>query len=101
MIVNSLGGRPAQTYYPKGLAELVNHDEVAGVSYLETLSVLLEENMSYSAAAKRLFIHRSTLVDRVSRIMRESGIDLKDPNQRLQLEILLKAAEIEQIFQQK
>ena len=100
MVLNSLGGRPAQTYYPKGLAEIVEHDEKAGVSYLETLTVLLEENMSYSAAAKRLFIHRSTLVDRVARISRESGIDLDDPNQRLQLEILLKAAEIERLFRQ-
>ena len=100
MVINALGGRPAQTYYPKGLAEIVDHDENAGVSYLETLTVLLEENMSYSAAAKRLYIHRSTLVDRIARISRESGIDLKDPNQRLQLEILLKAAEIERLFQQ-
>jgi len=100
MVVNALGGRPAQTYYPKGLTEIVDHDENAGVSYLETLTVLLEENMSYSSAAKRLYIHRSTLVDRIARISRESGIDLKDPNQRLQLEILLKAAEIERLFQQ-
>ena len=100
MVINALGGRPAQTYYPKGLVEIVDHDENAGVSYLETLTVLLEENMSYSAAAKRLYIHRSTLVDRIARISRESGIDLKDPNQRLQLEILLKAAEIERLFQQ-
>ncbi len=100
MIINSLGGRPAQTYYPKGLSEIMSHDEKAGISYLETLTVLLEENMSYSAAAKRLCVHRSTLVDRVERIMRDSGIDLKDPNQRLQLEILLKAAEIERYFQQ-
>ena len=100
MIINSLGGRPTQTYYPKGLAEIIEHDETAGVSYLETLSVFLEENMSYSAAAERLYIHRSTLVDRVARIVRESGIDLKDPNQRLQLEILLKATEIEQLIGQ-
>ena len=39
-------------------------------SYLETLKVFLEENMSYPAAAKRLYIHRSTLIDRIARIER-------------------------------
>lgn len=100
MVMNALGGQPVQFYYPKGLKKIREHDEKAGVSYLETLSVFLEEGMSYSAAASQLCIHRSTLVDRISRITRDYEIDLDDPDQRLQLEMLLKAAEIEKIFHQ-
>ena len=47
-----------------------------------------------------LSIAYNELVDRVERISRESGIDLKDPDQRLQLEILLKAAQIERLLRQ-
>jgi DNA-binding PucR family transcriptional regulator len=54
--------------------------------------------MSYTATAKRLYIHRSTLIDRISRIERELGIDLRDSDRRLQLEILLKAMSIEDLM---
>ncbi len=98
MIINSLGGLPAEAYFPSGLKGIFEHDRTSGVSYLETLKVFLEENQSYTAAAQKLYIHRSTLIDRISRIERELKIDLSDPDQRLQLEILLKAIDIEEIL---
>ena len=49
-------------------------------------------------AAQKLFIHRSTLIDRIARIERELNVDLQDSDQRLQLEILLKAIDIESIL---
>ena len=98
MIINSLGGLPAEAYFPTGLKKIFEHDRSSGVSYLETLKVFLEENLSYTAAAQRLYIHRSTLIDRISRIERELKIDLGDADQRLQLEMLLKAVDIEEIL---
>ncbi len=95
MIMNSPGDLPLQAYYPSGFAKLISHDEKAGVSYLETLKVFLEENLSYSAAAAKLYVHRSTLIDRIARIEKELGMDLADPDDRLQLSILLKARELE------
>ena len=56
--------------------------------------------MSYSQTAQELYIHRSTVVDRISRIEREVDVNLKDPDTRLQLEIILKAMEIEDKVQQ-
>jgi hypothetical protein len=97
MIINSLGGLPSEAYYPSGLKNVLEHDRTSGVSYLETLKVFLEENMSYTAAAQKLFIHRSTLIDRIARIERELHVNLQDSDQRLQLEILLKAIDIEQM----
>jgi DNA-binding PucR family transcriptional regulator len=95
MIINSLGGMPAEAYFPAGFKEVLKHDAVSGVSYLETLKVFLEENMSFSSAAKRLYVHRSTLIDRVERIEKELKLDLSDPDQRLLLNMLIKAIELE------
>ena len=95
---NSLGGLPLETYFPAGFRRLLEHDKDSGLSYLETLKVFLEENMSYTSAARRLFVHRSTLIDRISRIERDLGIDLSDPDRRLLLEILLKAIDLEAVI---
>ncbi len=101
MIINSLGGLPAEAYYPAGFKDLLEHDRDSGVSYLETLQVFLEENMSYTAASQKLFIHRSTLIDRISRIEKELNISLKDSDKRLQLELLLKAINIEEMLRNR
>lgn len=94
MVINSLSGFPIETYFPDGLKELLVHDEGSAVSYLETLKVFLDENMSYAKTAQTLFVHRSTLIDRITRIERDLDIDLKDPEKRLYIHLLLKAMEI-------
>lgn len=101
MIINSLGGLPVETYYPAGFDNILQHDKESGISYLETLKTFLEEGMSYTSTAQKLFIHRSTLIDRITRIEKELGVELKDPDIRLQLEILLKAIDLEKILGEK
>lgn len=98
MIINSLGGLPLETYYPAGFRQLLEHDMESDISWLETVKTFLEENLSYTAASRKLYIHRSTLIDRISRIEKELGIDLKDPDRRLQLEMLIKAIELEEML---
>ena len=97
MIVNSTANLRADLYYPKGMAALIEHDRTSGVSYIETLRVFLEENMSYTAAARVLYVHRSTLIDRIDRIQRELGLDLNDAESRLRILMSLKAMEIESL----
>jgi len=101
MVINSLGNLPAQAYFPSGFKAILEHDKTSGVSYLETLKVFLEENMSYTSTAEKLCIHRSTLIDRMSRIQKEMGVDLKDADRRLQLEIVLKAMDLEEMLSKK
>ena len=101
MIINSLGGLPVETYYPSGFATLLEHDQESGISYLETLRTFLEENLSYTATARRLYIHRSTLIDRIARIERDLGTDFSDPDKRLQLEMVLKAMDLEAVLSNK
>ena len=95
MIINAFGAFPIESYFPDGFRKLIEHDKSSDVSYLATLDVFLEENMSYSKAAGRLFIHRSTLLERIERIKQELSADLKNPAERLKLQIILKALLIE------
>ena len=54
-----------------------------------------------SSASRRLYLHRSTLVERIERTEKELAVNLKNPGQRLQLQILLKALDLEKIMQAK
>ena len=67
------------------------HDEASQVSYLETLRVYLDNNLSVTRTAAALYLHRSTLLDRLAHITQMLGRDLKDPDFCLTLGILLRA----------
>ena len=100
MVINAVGNLPAEAYFSEQLQNLIKHDKTGPISYLDTLRVFLRNSMSYSQTAEELYIHRSTVGDRISRIERELDVNLKDPDTRLQLEIILKAMEIEDMVQQ-
>ena len=50
--------------------------------------------MNVTKTASDLYVHRSTLLERLSRIRRELGVDLDDSDVQLRLRILLKAMEL-------
>jgi PucR family transcriptional regulator, purine catabolism regulatory protein len=56
-------------------------------SLLQTLSVYLETHCQISETAKRLFIHRNTVVYRIDKCEELLGKSLKDPETTLQLRI--------------
>ena len=72
----------------------MRHDQDSQVSYIETLRIFLECNMSVTKTTAKLFLNRSTLIERLARIKRELNCDLEDPEQRLLLQILLKTRQI-------
>ena len=72
--------------HPK-LHVLEEYDRRHASSLSETLRVFLEENCSHTAASKKLFIHRSTLLYRLERIQDLTGIDFADPEERIRLQI--------------
>lgn len=94
LIINMIGNLPFKMYYSKGLHLLEEHDAQSSVSYLETLRVYLKHNMSATKTAEALYLNRSTLLERLSRIKSLLDSDLSDPDERLRLQILLKALEI-------
>lgn len=58
------------------LGPLRTYDAQRGTSLTQTLRVFLEENRSWVRAAERLYVHRQTLIARVSRIEKIIDRDL-------------------------
>lgn len=58
------------------LGPLRTYDEQRGTSLTQTLRVFLEENRSWVRAAERLYVHRQTLIARISRIEKIIDRDL-------------------------
>lgn len=99
MIVNSMGEFPIELLCPAGLRSLMAHDEKSSTSYMETLAAYLDNSMSVTATARRLYVHRSTLLERLARIRRELDMDLDDADVQLKLRMLLKAMRIREGLQ--
>lgn len=86
------------------LLQLSKHDKEHGTSYIETLYTYLSCNTNAVATAKKLFIHRSSFINRMERINQQVKLDLEDPKERLYLnlsfalyaELLLPPKETEQ-----
>lgn len=95
LIVNAFGRLPIEMYFSDGLRRLAEHDAVSSVSYLQTLRTYLDKNMSITKTTAELYINRSTFLERIARIKRDLGVDLQDPDERLRLQILLKAMQIQ------
>jgi hypothetical protein len=60
-----------------------------------TLDVFLEQNLNVSETARRLFLHRNTLIYRLDRLKQETGLDVRqfDDAMRVKLALLLSAGE--------
>lgn len=61
---------------------------------LETLSVYLETNCQISETAKRLFVHRNTVVYRIEKCEEILGKNIKDPETTLQIRLALRIKSI-------
>ncbi len=96
LIDGAFRGIPARWFYSAGLMRLKEHDRQAQVSYLETLRTYLDCSLSLSRTSQALFIHRSSLIDRLGRIRQITGFDLTDPDTRLTLQLVLRAEQLQQ-----
>ena len=99
MVMNAIGDIPLDLRFPAGLRRLVAHDADAAASYVDTLRIYLECNCSASKAAALLYVHRSTLMERLQRIRRELDLDLDNPDEQLRLRLLLKALQMHDALQ--
>lgn len=88
MILNALGEFPASLIDCTGFHKLVEFNKTAQIDYVETLHVYLENERSISQTAKALYIHRSTLIERLERIKSILQTDLDDPKQRTELYLI-------------
>ena len=70
---------PGEMICHPGLLELRAHDAENGTEYARTLQVYLENNLNAVHSARALFIHRSTFIHRMERIMKILDSSLDNP----------------------
>ena len=95
LLHSAAGNIPTRFYYTAGLDRLKKHDTASQVSYIDTLKTYLECNMSIAQTAKKLILHRSSLIDRLSRIQQILGDDLSDADTRLLLQLILRIEQLQ------
>lgn len=89
LITRYTGDLPARILYPEGLLRLIRHDAASPISYVDTLRTFLTYGMNISRTAGALFIHRSSLINRLEKIKKCLEMDLSDADDRLYLELCL------------
>lgn len=66
---------------------LVEHDRERRSDLVKTLKVYFDTGANASEAADRLFLHRNSMLYRLSRVEKLTGLNLKDPRVRLALQL--------------
>ena len=74
------------------LGPLTTYDEQRGTSLTHTLQVFLEENRSWVRASERLYVHRQTLIARMSRIEKIIDRDLSSMEDAAECWLAVQAA---------
>ena len=85
---------PLEQYYLEGFSRLQTFDEENEKGYLNTLTAYLNNNMSVSAAAKEIFMHRNTMAQQLDKIEEILGVSLKDKEMCWYLQLCLKIHEL-------
>lgn len=78
-------GMPIEAVCHQAVPTLMRHDDEHGTQYLVTLKSFIMCRYSATAAAKELFIARSTLLSRLERIVELTHLNLDDFEERIHL----------------
>lgn len=84
------GSAPAEYVCHSAIMNLMHHDEAHGSDLVHTLSTYMENRYNAVLAAQKLFVARSTLINRLERIVELTGINLDDFDERIYLALSLK-----------
>lgn len=76
------------------IGSLRDYDQEHGTNLVETLEIYFECNANVSIAAKKLFLHRNSLIYRMERIKEILNSDLKNPTELLALQVGLRVQKI-------
>lgn len=87
MVRRCKGTQIAETFYPRGLRLLMEHDEQKDANLVGLLRIYLDCNMSITETTRAAFMHRNTCMYRVNRIEEISHLELSDPKVRLELNL--------------
>ncbi|MBQ6470192.1 MAG: helix-turn-helix domain-containing protein [Lachnospiraceae bacterium] len=78
---------PGPMLVHKGILRLQESDRTQNTDYMKTLKVYLDNQQNATQTAKELYIHRSTFLYRMERIMDLLESDLQDPEEVLYLSL--------------
>lgn len=76
------------------LQPLIDYDKTRRGQLVHTLEILLDEATNTSAAARALFLNRHSLLYRIKLIEELTGLSLKNPADRFQLEVSVRVHQI-------
>lgn len=79
-----------EDFYNSTLKPLVDYDEKKSTELVKTLEIYFKNTGNLTRISEQLFAHYNTVLYRVNRINEITGMNLDDPNHRLNLEIALK-----------
>jgi purine catabolism regulator len=83
-----------EDFYNANLKPLVEYDEKKSTELVKTLQCYFECNGNLTKMSEALYTHYNTVLYRINRIQEITGANLKDSNDRLNLEIALKIKQI-------
>jgi purine catabolism regulator len=93
-LLSLLAGSPELVrFYHETLGELTE-ETPQNAEFITTLDAFFEEHGNLTRTAKRLHIHRNTLLYRMDRIKEISGLDLENPETRLAVHLALRIRRI-------
>jgi DNA-binding PucR family transcriptional regulator len=78
------------------IGPLMEHDRTRRSDLVRTLKTYFATGANASEAADRLFLHRNSMIYRLERIQKLTGLDLKDHRVALALQLGLLATEREE-----
>ncbi len=89
MLKHCVGEMESEFICPRGLVKLRERDESTSGDYWNTLRVYLENEMNATQTARQLFLHRSTLVQKLNRIYSILGVDIQNPMKRMYIQLCM------------
>ncbi len=93
-LLSLLAGSPElKKFYYETLGQLADNSP-SNSEFIQTLEAFFEEHGNLTRTAKRLHVHRNTLLYRMDRIKEISGLDLDNPETRLAVHLALRIRRI-------
>jgi hypothetical protein len=83
------GELPGDCLIHPAVLTLRDHDRRYGTSFVKTLRELVRAQHNMTAAAEKLYIHRTTLIRRIERIQDLTAIDFENPREQFHLAVSL------------
>lgn len=83
-----------EEHVPQAIKKLSDYDKRHNTELLKTMEVYIKSNLNASKASDKLFIHYKTMLYRLERIEKITGIELDDYEKKLELELGLKILKI-------